>query len=91
MDAIAYIASFIEILRCLVQDGMADVHAKSDGGVTALHLAKATGHLDVVQYLARDVTADVEAKTNDGWSALTFGRGAVLGTRWQSRCRCDNG
>jgi ankyrin repeat protein len=53
----------------LVVEAGADVNARGEGGVTALHLAAEAGHEDIVRFLV-DHGADLHAETAGGWTAL---------------------
>ena len=41
----------LDIVKALIEQGNADIHAKDDKGKTPLHNAASAGHPDVVQYL----------------------------------------
>ncbi len=54
-----------EMIEVLLQDGGADVHARDQGGVTALHKAAYKGHNGAIEALLA-AGADVNAKRDDG-------------------------
>jgi ankyrin repeat protein len=64
----------LDMVRCLVHGGKANVELKTKSGWTALHWACKTGHLDVVKVLVLECAADTDATTNGGSTPLQLAK-----------------
>ena len=65
----ASIGGHIEVANALLSAN-ADIAARTQMGVTSLHLAAAHGHLELVQFLLDTSAVLVSLKDNNGWNAL---------------------
>ncbi|KAH8178111.1 ankyrin repeat domain-containing protein [Sarocladium implicatum] len=61
----------------LLLDRGADVHARSDGGRMALHLAARFASADMVEMLLERAKADPDARTSEGRTALHYAASAA--------------
>uniref|UniRef100_A0A1B0AUK0 Uncharacterized protein n=1 Tax=Glossina palpalis gambiensis TaxID=67801 RepID=A0A1B0AUK0_9MUSC len=58
-----------QICKMLIEDGKADVNARTKGGVTSLHRAAMMGHVTIVKLLV-DSKAAIDLQDDDGETAL---------------------
>ena len=56
---------FVDVVRALVEQGGADVHARTKEGYTALHSASHYGHVETVRWLVERGKAEVDVRADN--------------------------